>query len=150
MTLFRTTQTITMLCALLSASVAYGQDTPQPVQIMPDDIKWTSLPVAPGVQIAWLIGAADKPGFYELRVRMAPGSILPPHTHPDNRHLTVLSGELYVGFGNTFEPEKTKRFPAGSFLAVPAGTVHYVLAKNGEVVFDDAAIGPTGTNWIKK
>ena len=117
---------------------------------MPNEVKWVAFPPAPGVQLAWLTGAADKPGFYELRVRMAPGSVIPPHTHPDNRYLTVLSGELYVGLSDTFEPEKTKRFPAGSFLSVPAGTAHYVVAKNGEVIFQDSAIGPTGTNWIKK
>jgi quercetin dioxygenase-like cupin family protein len=117
---------------------------------MPNEVKWVAFPPAPGVQLAWLTGAPDKPGFYELRVRMAPGSVIPPHTHPDNRYLTVLSGELYVGLSDAFEPEKTKRFPAGSFLSVPAGTAHYVVAKNGEVIFQDAAIGPTGTNWIKK
>ncbi|MCU0972726.1 MAG: cupin domain-containing protein [Burkholderiales bacterium] len=150
MTTFRSTQIAAVLFALVSASAAYGQDTAQPVQIMPDQIKWTPLPIAPGVELAWLNGGADKPGPYVLRVHMAPQSMIPPHAHPDNRSLTVLSGELHIGFGSMAEPGGTKAFPPGSLVIIPAGVTHYVQTKGGEVVFQETGVAPTGTNWVKK
>lgn len=149
MTRFLSMRALAMLLALGSAAISHA-DTPQPVQIMPGEIKWTALPVAPGVQLAWLNGGADKPGPYVLRVRMAPGSMIPPHTHPDTRSLTVLSGELHVGFGDTADLEKTNAFPTGSLAIVPAGLTHFVRSKDSEVVFQETGLAPTGTNWVKK
>ena len=81
---------------------------------------------------------------------MAPQSMIPPHAHPDNRALTVLSGELHIGFGSTAELEGTKAFPPGGLVIIPAGATHYVQAKGGEVVFQETGVAPTGTNWVKK
>jgi quercetin dioxygenase-like cupin family protein len=148
MTLFRSTQIFAMLLASLSASAAEPADTVQ--SIMPDEIKWVSVSAAPGVQLAWLTGAADKAGPYVLRVRMEPGSAVPPHSHPDDRYITVLSGELHLGLGTTAEPDKTKAYPAGSFFIAPAGVAHYVVVKNSEVAFQEDGVGPTATNWVKK
>ena len=151
MSLLRSATIIPIVLALASVSGAYGEgDAAQRIQIMPDDIKWVSLPAVSGLQLAFLIGGAEKPGLYELRVRLAQGAVVPPHTHTDSRCATVLSGELYVGEDNAFEAEKTKMYPPGSFHCVPAGVAHYVWAKNGEVVFQDSGVGPTGTNWVKK
>ncbi len=145
------------LIALLVASTsvlpvqAQGEEG-QSVQILPDQIKWTSPPatVAPGAQAAVLSGPLDKPGFYTQRVRLAQGGMITPHTHPDTRYVTVLSGELYLGQGESMEAEKTTRYPAGSYFVVPAGVVHYAWARSGEVVYQESGIGPTATNFLKK
>lgn len=147
----RPAQTVAMLLSCVSIAAAYGQSaTAQPSEIMPEAIKWMSTPTLPGVQLAWLTGGADQAGLYELRVHLAAGATVPPHAHPDTRCATVLSGDLYAGRGNAGEPQNAKRYPAGSFHCVPAGVVHYVVAKDGEVVFQDSGVGPTGTDWIKK
>lgn len=151
MTLLRCIKIIPILLALAPVSAVFGEADHQGIQVMPDAIKWTSPPAVPGLRLAWLTGGADsKAGLYELRVRLAQGAMVPPHTHPDERCATVLSGDLYAGQGSTFEPEKTTLYPPGSFHCVPAGVAHYVWAKNGEVVFQDSGVAPTGTNWIKK
>jgi quercetin dioxygenase-like cupin family protein len=119
-------------------------------QIMPNEMKWTAVPAAPGLKISWLTGAQDKAGLYELRVHLDKGAVVPPHTHPDRRCATVLTGDLYAAEGSTVEATKMKRFPPGSFHCVEAGVPHYVLAKDSEVDFQDSGIAPTGTTWIKK
>jgi quercetin dioxygenase-like cupin family protein len=73
-----------------------------------------------------------------------------PHTHPDARHVTVLAGEVYAGTGDTVNEATSKRFPAGSFFVVPAGTVHYSWAKDGEVTYQESGIGPTSNSYLKK
>jgi quercetin dioxygenase-like cupin family protein len=136
--------------AAAAAAVALAQ--PHLVQFMPDQIKWASAP--PGVtkdaQAAVLAGPLDKAVPYTQRVRIAPGGMVAPHTHPDARYTTVLSGALTVGLGETIDAGKETRYPAGSFVVMPGGQPHYSLAKDGEVVYQESGYGPTGTNFLKK
>ena len=133
-----------------AAAVAFAQANL--VQFMPDQIKWASAP--PGVtkdaQAAVLAGPLDKPVPYTQRVRLAPGGMIAPHTHPDVRQTTVLSGVLTVGLGDALDAAKETHYPAGSFVVMPAGQAHYSLAKNGEVVYQESGYGPTGTSFFKK
>jgi quercetin dioxygenase-like cupin family protein len=122
------------------------------VQFMPEQIKWASAP--PGVtkdtQASVLAGPLDKAVPYTQRVRIAAGGMVAPHTHPDARYTTVLSGALTVGLGETIDAGKETRYPAGSFVVMPGGQPHYSLAKDGEVVYQESGYGPTGTSFIKK
>jgi quercetin dioxygenase-like cupin family protein len=145
------------LIALLAASagllaVSASSEGAEAVQILPDQITWAAAPteVAPGTEVAVLSGPLDKPGFYAQRVRLKSGGMVTPHTHPDTRYVTVLSGELYVGHGEKMEADQTTKYPAGSYFVVPAGVVHYVWARSGEVVYQESGIGPTATNFLKK
>jgi quercetin dioxygenase-like cupin family protein len=116
---------------------------------MPDAIKWTSPPTLPGVQTAWVLGAGDKAGPYLLRGKLAPGARIPPHTHPEERNGTVLSGTAYVGFTPTFDESKAIAIPAGGVWVAPSNVPHFIWAKDGGVVFQCAGVGPSGTNFIK-
>lgn len=122
------------------------------LQFMPEQIKWANTP--PGVtkdaQAAVLAGPLDKAVPYTQRVRLAAGGVIMPHTHPDVRQTTVLSGALTVGLGEALGAGKETRYPAGSFVVMPAGQPHYSLAKDGEVVYQESGYGPTGTSFIKK
>jgi quercetin dioxygenase-like cupin family protein len=139
-----------LLIASFAATASGAAEKDKQVQVMPDEIKWTAVPAASGLKLSWLTGAQDKPGLYELRVHLDKGAVVPPHTHPDRRCVTVLAGDLYAAEGSTVDTSKIKRFPAGSFHCVEAKVPHYVLAKDSEVDFQDSGIGPTGTSWIKK
>ena len=136
--------------AAAGAAAAFAQANL--VQFMPDQIKWATAP--PGVtkdaQAAVLAGPLDKPVPYTQRVRLAPGGAVTPHTHPDARYTTVLSGVLTVGLGETYDAAKETRYPAGSFVVMPGSQPHYSLAKDGEVVYQESGYGPTGTSFLKK
>jgi quercetin dioxygenase-like cupin family protein len=138
------------LVASLAATAPGAAENDKQVQVMPDQIKWTAVPAAPGLKLSWLTGGQDKPGLYEVRVHLDKGAVVPPHTHPDRRCATVLAGELYAAEGSTVDTSRIKRLPAGSFHCVEPNVPHYVLAKDSEVVFQDSGIGPTATLWIKK
>ena len=132
------------------AATAFAQE--EIVQFLPGQIQWKDVPpaVAKNAKAAVLAGPLDKSVLYTQRVRLAPGGMIMPHTHPDTRYTTVLSGVLYVGVGENFDPAKATRYPAGSFVVMPAGKPHYVLAKKGEVVYQESGIGPTGASVVKK
>jgi len=121
-----------------------------PAPVLPEALRWISPPNAPGLSFAWVLGEERRPGAYILRVRLAAGARIPPHTHPDERVSTVLSGTIYVGFGETFDETRATAIPAGAVYVAPANVAHYVWAKDGEAVYQEAGVGPTGTVFVNR
>jgi quercetin dioxygenase-like cupin family protein len=136
--------------AALLSTPCNAADHHERTQIMPNEIRWAAVPAVPSLKISWLTGAQDRAGLYELRVHLDKGAMVPPHTHPDRRCVTVLQGNLYAAEGSTVDAAGMKRFPPGSFHCVDAGVPHYVIARDSEVDFQDSGIAPTGTVWIRK
>jgi quercetin dioxygenase-like cupin family protein len=133
----------------VSPSEAQG---PSIVIVAPDSLAWTSTPIAPTNKIAWVVGAAQTVGkAYVLFARYPAGGRSMPHTHPDERVVTVLSGTFYVGSGPTFDESDAREVPAGGVIVVPANAVHWGFARQGEVTIQEVGIGPTATvPWPKK
>ena len=129
---------------LMANALAMGQNDAAPVPILPDSIRWVSPPNMSGVQAAWILRNERKPGAYILRVKLAAGVRIPPHTHPDERNTTVLRGTIYVGFGETFDEKKVVAIPAGAVYVAPANIPHYIWAKDSDAMYQEAGIGPTG------
>lgn len=125
-------------------------ETPVPTPLLPEHLRWVSQPHHPAIQSAWVLGAEAQPGLYVLRVKLAAEGRIPPHRHPDERVTTVLSGVLYVGFGETFDETKVIAIPSGAMYVAPAQTPHYVWAKTGEVSYQEMGIGPTGTIFVPR
>ncbi|HEY0569873.1 MAG TPA: cupin domain-containing protein, partial [Xanthobacteraceae bacterium] len=61
------------------------------------------------------------------------------------RIVTVMSGTFYYAFGDTFDESKLQRLPAGTMFTEPGRQNHFAWAKDGEVILQLTAIGPTGT-----
>lgn len=138
---------------VLAAAIAavYGtpaQSEPSVSDLMPNDVKWKDSPI-PGVQTAVISGDPTAPGLYVIRAKLAPGAKVAPHTHPDTRYDTVLVGELYFGFGETFDANNAKLYPAGAQITVPANTPHFAWVKNGDAILQEVGIGPSGHTPVK-
>lgn len=138
-----------LIVSSLFPGVLLAQST-APIPMLSDSFRWGSPPHLHGIQSAWILGAEQKPGLYLLRVKLASGSKIPPHTHPDERNTTVLVGTIYVGFGETFDESKLVAIPAGVVFVAPANIPHYVWAKDGETTHQESGVGPTGTTMIKR
>jgi hypothetical protein len=102
----------------------------------PDDMKWSPAPNAlpTGAQLAVLEGDPMKAGPYTMRLKMPSGYKIPPHSHARNEHVTVLSGSIHFGMGDSFDEKSMKSFGAGSFAVIDAGTHHYAMAKSDNVL----------------
>lgn len=137
---------VALLLAGAGTSAALAQ---APAPIDPAEARWVSPPALPGVQGAWLLGAEGKQGMYHFRVKLAKGARIPPHTHPDERATTVLSGTILVGFGEAFDESKMVAVGPGSIYVAPANVPHYVWARDGEAVYQESGIGPTATVILK-
>ena len=102
---------------------------------------------ATGMNAAFVLGSPNQAGLYTIRVHIEDGGFMPPHTHPDDRMITVLSGVLHYGFGATADRNATKPYPAGSVFIARANEPHYAIGK-GDAVYQESGMAPTGTNWV--
>ncbi len=105
------------VAAALAAALAgtfspLARSEPPVSDLMPADVKWKDSPF-PGVQTAVISGDPTQAGLYVVRAKYAAGGKVMPHTHPDTRYDTVLSGELYFGFGETFDPSNSEALSGG-------------------------------------
>jgi mannose-6-phosphate isomerase-like protein (cupin superfamily) len=94
-----------------------------------------------GVELAVLEGNPRAPGIFTLRLKAPPGFLLPPHTHPVEERVTVLSGSVAVGFGTRVERKSARTFGPGAFYVNPPGAPHYVFSGAGAVV-QITGVGP--------
>jgi quercetin dioxygenase-like cupin family protein len=123
---------------------------PQPKPVLPGSLVWVSPPSLPDIKTSWVLGAESQAGTYVLRVMLRKGARIPAHTHPDTRYTTVLSGTLYVGFGEVGDDSKMVAVPAGAVYVAPAGVPHYLHARDGRVVYQEGGSGPTATVILKR
>lgn len=130
------------------AAIAHAQ-TPELKSIAPDQIKWSQHPALPaGAMRAVVYGDPTKPGLYATRLRAPNGLKVLPHTHPDDRIYTVLSGTLYLGVGEQWDESKLVGYPQGSVIFLPAKLSHFQYSKSGEYVIQINAMGPTDLTFI--
>lgn len=117
--------------------------------IYQENIKWSPFPAfPPQARLAILVGNPKEPGPYVVRVKVPAGVILMPHTHPEDRIYTVISGVFYIGLGTKFDASKLKAYPPGSVVVLPGNTPHFHWAKSGEYVTQVSAIGPLGISYV--
>ena len=144
----RTALSLLVLCSAGGTWVsAQSQDANTGVLRLPQDIVYEGLPGAP--QHVTLFGDSSKPGLYVDRIKFAPGTKVMPHWHPDSvRTVLVLSGTFYFAVGEQWDESQLKPYPIGTLYSEPARTPHYAWAKDGVVIPQVTAIGPTGTTPI--
>ena len=62
----------------------------------------------------------------------------------------MLSGTLYFCSGEVSDESRLKAYPAGTFYTEPAGAPRFVWAKDGEVILQVTAMGPTGSKPVAR
>ncbi len=133
----------------LSAVAVAQTAAPGVVALTPVDMKWALQGdlTAPGMEQLNLVGDAAKPGPYTLRLKFPKGFKIAPHTHPDFREVTILSGTFATGYGKKFDPADLKILPAGSFYTEPANVPHYIEIKE-DVVLQVSGMGPSERRFV--
>lgn len=119
--------------------------------VLQSELKYAPVPLFEGVFAAPVSGAATQPGsLYVLSVKYAAGAKSLPHSHPDTRVVTVISGTFHAGAGTTFDETSLRVLGPGDSIVVPANFVHYGWARQGEALLLEVGIGPSGASlWPK-
>jgi quercetin dioxygenase-like cupin family protein len=148
-----------LLAAAITPCLPALADEPVPMQrLTPTEIAALASPPVPNtppsasntppVQMTPLIGDPTKPGLYTVRVNIAPHTQVRPHTHRDNRSVTVISGTWHMGYGGTFDAKGLKDLPPGSFYTEPAGQAHFAQTGDEPVVIWVTGYGPSDTKFV--
>jgi len=119
------------------------------VSILPGDLKWVDAPAGmpKGAKMAVIHGNPSAPGLFAIRAMLPAGYKVAPHWHPADENLTVISGELYMGMGDSWDESKGHALPAGAISLMPAGMHHFAWSKV-ETVIQIHAMGPWGITYI--
>lgn len=127
-----------------------GATVQQHIILPAGEVKWgegtPSLP--PGAKMAVIEGdpkAAN--ALFTLRFKMPDGYAIPPHYHPADEHVTVISGTFNMGMGSVLDKKLTTVLPAGSFAVMPRGHPHFAFAR-GETVVQLHGVGPWGITYL--
>jgi len=119
------------------------------IMITPQQLEWKPAPAGmpAGAKVAVLEGDPTKPGFFAMRILLPDGWKIGPHYHPNAERVTVISGDLQLGQGDTWDAAGLHDFTAGSYSSMPAGMHHFGAAK-GETVIQISTIGPWGITYL--
>jgi len=117
--------------------------------LTPSDVHWGPAPpvMRPGAQAAVLFGDPSKKGPFAMRIKFPKGYRLPPHFHPVDEVVTVISGTSQLGMGEKADRSKTRTLPAGSFFVLPPGMPHYGFFDE-ETVIQINTIGPWSVTYV--
>jgi quercetin dioxygenase-like cupin family protein len=154
----RPVRAIVLLAAgLLCATVVHAQDArpaaavlKSQIMLTPEDIRWGACPpaVPPGASCAVIEGSLATPNaLFAYRVRMPDDYRIPPHFHPVDEHLVVISGVFSMGHGDKLDLGATRPMTAGSFIVMPKGMRHFASTR-GETIIQVYGIGPWGLTYV--
>lgn len=120
------------------------------IQFTPTDFRWVNAPpsMPAGAKIQILEGDPTRPALFTMRVKLPAQTTLPPHWHPRDERVTVLSGSAYVGLGSKVDLGKAKPFTAGSYYVNPARLHHYTYFGE-ETVIQLTGTGPWEIHYLK-
>lgn len=138
------------LGVLAFGDVRAGNEAFGIVQLTPDEIQWSAPSAsASPLQVVVLAGNPKKAVLYTVRIKIPANFKVQPHWHHKNRMVSVISGTLHYGYGDTFDETRMRALPPGSFFTEPAKQPHFAWAKSGDVIVQVTAVGPTGTTHLK-
>lgn len=82
-----------------------------------------------------------------FRAKLPDGYSVPPHWHPMDENVTVISGVFMLGFGERLDKTATRPLPAGSYAMLPRNVPHYNVMK-GETILQFHGIGPYDIQYV--
>jgi quercetin dioxygenase-like cupin family protein len=88
--------------------------------------------------------AVGKP--FVMRIRELPGTIIPPHSHPVDEHITVLEGTFFFAVSDKFDLGLLKELKAGGYAFAPKGSIMFGASPDGAIV-QVHGVGPFHIHW---
>jgi quercetin dioxygenase-like cupin family protein len=103
----------------------------QHVMMAPADMKWGPAPpgLPAGAQATVLAGDPSKAGSFTMSAKLPDGYTVPPHWHPTDENVVVVSGSLMLGMGEKLNEAGMKTVGAGGYALLPKDMRHSAKAK---------------------
>lgn len=123
-------------------------ELPAYIMLTPAELQWSDAPsLGPGAKIATIEGTMKDFSHFTSFIKAPANFKIAVHTHPVTERVTVISGTLYLGIGDRFEPKKARALPAGSIAILPSGLPMFAFTKE-ETVFQLHGTGPWGITYL--
>jgi uncharacterized RmlC-like cupin family protein len=138
---------LALFTALLAGPAVHAQH--EHVLLNQEDVKWGNAPpmIPPGAKAAVLQGNPSEKGLFTIRLQLPANYKVPAHWHPNDEHVIVLSGALYMGMGDKLDQEAGKPVKVGGFALVPAKKNHYAYTKEATTI-QVYGIGPVEFTYV--
>ena len=130
--------------ALVSTVVSAQEPT---VLVQADAAKYAPAPFPPGSQQAIIVGNPKNAEGYVIRVKLAKGTKVAPHTHPNDENVTVIAGTFHIGVGEKFDEAKGQTVKPGGFVSVPKGRPHFAWVSEDSII-QLHGVGPAGATFV--
>jgi len=130
---------ILALPLLLAGSTAEAKTAP---------LKWGAAPAAlpSGAQMAVVSGDPGKKGMFVVELKMPADYAVPPHWHPTNETVKVLSGKLHYGMTDKLMTS-AKTLTPGHSVTMTAKMHHWVHAP-GPATVQVSGMGPFAITYV--
>lgn len=89
------------------------------------DLKWNDTPALPGAKLALIEGPLNEAKPFMLRLKFPANYKIPPHFHSAIEHVTVISGEFFMGVGEKAEEGKGTGLKPGDVAIMQPNTPHF-------------------------
>ena len=141
---------LTLILLLIAFGSLHAADLdPKAINIqLPKDIKW--MKSGTGAEQAILLGDPSKQGLYIVLQKWLPHNNSRPHSHPNDRYITVLKGTWWVNTGANYDPDGMKPLPTGSYVVHTGGQIHYDGAKDEECILQIVGMGPANSTSAER
>jgi quercetin dioxygenase-like cupin family protein len=150
----RASLTTRLVALMLLADAAGVLAAELPMRLTPDEIA-AKAGVGPGagtsgvagIQSIVLSGDPTKAGPYTIEIKVPAHTKIAAHSHRDDRSAVVVSGQWYLGYGDTASETAAKALSPGSFYTEPAGASHFAMTKDQPAIVYITGSGPTSTDY---
>jgi quercetin dioxygenase-like cupin family protein len=123
-----------ILATAAGPSALWATEMPGPLQA--EEIQWAAAPpvLPPGASMAVLAGNPAGTGLVTIRLKLPPGYRIPPHWHPTDEHVTVISGSFAIGMGDKLDIKQSKILKTGGYGVAAANMHHFAWTNTGAVI----------------
>ena len=134
---------------IFNADAAPKGPATQHVMLAPSAVTWGEAPpsLPPGARMAVVSGDPSQAQPFVIRAQMPAGYRIPPHWHPTDEHVTVLSGTVSLGMGEKFDQSALKDVPTGGYFVAPAEMRHFFMTRTAATI-QVHGMGPFAVNYV--
>jgi hypothetical protein len=137
-----------MKLVFLASLVLIGSGTIAGAKASHSDLKWMAAPpsLPSGAQMAVVSGDPGKKGMFKIQLKMPANYAVPPHSHPTNEVVKVLSGTLHYGMGDKLMAgAKTLR---GAHSVVMKANMHHWVHAPAAATIQVSGRGPFQITYV--
>lgn len=112
-------------------------------------LKWGAAPpmLPSGAQMAVVSGNPMAKGKFVLQLKMPANYAVPPHSHPTDETVKVLSGKVHYAMTDKMDMPTAKTLTAGHSVTMPA-TMHHWVHAPAPATLQVSGMGPFAITYV--